>query len=102
MLNSFELTILGSNSAVPAFGRHPSSQVLSLEGNKFLIDCGEGCQLQMSTISSEANLTTYSYPTSMEIITSVFWQINTLNLNGREAALNVYGPPDLKGMLKVS
>ena len=44
---SFELTILGSNSAVPAFGRHPSSQVL-VRRQQISHDCGEGCQLQMS------------------------------------------------------
>src|SRR5205809_7611030 len=41
------LTILGNNSAVPAFDRHPTSQVITIDGNLFLVDCGEGTQIQM-------------------------------------------------------
>jgi ribonuclease Z len=42
------LTILGNNSAVPAFDRHPTSQVVTLDGGLFLVDCGEGTQIQMT------------------------------------------------------
>lgn len=41
------VTILGNNSAVPAFDRHPTSQVVTINGNLFLVDCGEGTQVQM-------------------------------------------------------
>src|ERR1043166_8436102 len=41
------VTILGNNSAVPAFDRHPTSQVVTTDGNLFLVDCGEGTQIQM-------------------------------------------------------
>ena len=41
----FEVTILGSNSAVPAHGRHPTSQVLNIHNRLSLIDCGEGTQI---------------------------------------------------------
>ena len=41
------VTILGNNSAVPAFNRHPTSQVVSHDGTNYLVDCGEGTQIQM-------------------------------------------------------
>src|SRR5690606_24640228 len=41
------LTILGNNSAIPAFGRNPTAQVLQTDETAYLIDCGEGTQLQM-------------------------------------------------------
>ena len=41
------VSILGNNSAVPAFDRHPTSQVITIGGNLFLVDCGEGTQIQM-------------------------------------------------------
>src|SRR5689334_20156570 len=41
------VTILGNNSAVPAFDRHPTSQVITMDGTNFLVDCGEGTQIQM-------------------------------------------------------
>ena len=44
---SFEVQILGSNSAMSSHGRHPSSQILKILQNTFLIDCGEGTQFQL-------------------------------------------------------
>jgi ribonuclease Z len=41
------VTILGNNSAVPAFNRHPTSQVVTQDGTNYLVDCGEGTQIQM-------------------------------------------------------
>ena len=41
------VTILGNNSAVPAFNRHPTSQVVTRDGVNYLVDCGEGTQIQM-------------------------------------------------------
>ncbi|MBL7726621.1 MAG: MBL fold metallo-hydrolase, partial [Dinghuibacter sp.] len=43
----FNVTILGNNSAVPAYDRHPTSQVVSTNYHTFLVDCGEGTQIQM-------------------------------------------------------
>ena len=42
-----ELYILGSSSATPTRERHPSAQILKIESEKILIDCGEGTQSQM-------------------------------------------------------
>lgn len=44
---SFQLTILGSSSATPTSKRHPTAQYLSFHDRNFLIDCGEGTQMQM-------------------------------------------------------
>lgn len=44
---SFQLTILGSSGAIPAYGRLPSAQYLVIHNRHFLIDCGEGTQFQL-------------------------------------------------------
>jgi ribonuclease Z len=44
---SFNVTILGSSGALPAFGRFPSCQLLEIQNRYFLIDCGEGAQIQL-------------------------------------------------------
>jgi ribonuclease Z len=44
----FELTILGTSSSQPAYGRFPSCQILQCGNNLYMIDCGEGSQMQMS------------------------------------------------------
>ncbi len=43
----FELTILGSSSAMPTSEKYPTAQVLKVLGRFFLIDCGEGTQHQL-------------------------------------------------------
>ncbi len=43
----FQLTILGSSSAMPTSKRYPTAQVLNVLGRFFLIDCGEGAQHQI-------------------------------------------------------
>lgn len=42
------LTILGNNSAIPAYDRSPTAQVLQTSEESYLIDCGEGTQTQMT------------------------------------------------------
>ena len=42
------VTILGNNSALPAYGRHPTAQILTMKEQLMLIDCGEGTQMQLS------------------------------------------------------
>lgn len=44
----FGVTILGNNSAIPAFDRHPTAQVVTMNDQMFLFDCGEGTQMQFS------------------------------------------------------
>jgi len=44
---SFKVTILGSSGAMPAYGRHPSAQLVEIQNRHFLIDCGEGAQMQL-------------------------------------------------------
>ena len=44
---NFKITILGSSGALPAYGRHPSAQLVEVQNKFFMIDCGEGAQLQL-------------------------------------------------------
>ena len=79
-------------------GNHQSSS--SLEGNKFLIDCGEGCQLQMSKYNIKRGKLDHIFISHLRrSYFGLFGLINTLNLNGREVVL-VYGPPALEGMFQ--
>jgi len=45
---SFHITILGSSGALPAYGRHPSAQLVEIQGRHFLVDCGEAAQMQLT------------------------------------------------------
>ena len=50
----FSVTILGSSSALPTETRFPTSQVVSLNESLYLIDCGEGTQIQMRKFGIKA------------------------------------------------
>ena len=44
---TFSLTVLGCNSAIPAYNRNLSAHLLNVNERFFLIDCGEGTQFQL-------------------------------------------------------
>lgn len=46
-MGPFKITFLGSSGALPALGRFPSSQYLNIQNRHFLVDCGEGAQMQL-------------------------------------------------------
>ena len=46
-MEKFEITILGCGSATPGLKHFTSSQVLNIREKLFMIDCGEGTQIQM-------------------------------------------------------
>ncbi len=54
-MNAFELTLLGTSSSQPAFDRFPTSQVLRYHNDLYLIDCGEGTQIQLSRYKIKRN-----------------------------------------------
>jgi ribonuclease Z len=49
---SFKITILGSSGALPAYGRHPASQLVEIQNRSFLVDCGEGAQMQLMRLQA--------------------------------------------------
>lgn len=54
-MKEFELTLLGTSSSQPAFDRFPTSQVLRYNNDLYLIDCGEGTQIQLSRYKIKRN-----------------------------------------------
>ena len=49
---SFKITVLGSSAALPAYGRHPASQLIEIQNRSFLVDCGEGAQMQLMRLQA--------------------------------------------------
>ena len=49
---SFKITILGSSGALLAYGRHPASQLIEIQNRSFLVDCGEGAQMQLMRLQA--------------------------------------------------
>jgi len=98
---NFSVKILGSCSAVPAFGRHHSAQLVKYYGSTFLIDCGEGTQLQFQLHKSKLSKLTRIFISHLhgDHFLGLFGLLSTLSLMGRTKQLQVYGPKGLREII---
>ncbi len=94
---SFSLKILGSNSAAPAHNRHQTSQLLAVQNHTFLIDCGEGTQMQLIKYRVKAQKINHIFISHLhgDHYLGLMGLISTMHLQGRTADLFIYGPPGL-------
>ncbi|HOI31577.1 MAG: ribonuclease Z [Bacteroidales bacterium] len=102
-MNPFELTIIGSGSALPMRERHASSQYLHIASRHILIDCAEGTQLRLQELKIS--------PMKLDTILishlhgdhyyGLIGLINSMHLNGRTNPLKIYGPPELINILNL-
>jgi ribonuclease Z len=97
------VTILGNNSAVPAFNRHPTSQVVSYDGNNYLVDCGEGTQIQMIKYKIRRGKISHIFISHLhgDHYFGLVGLINTFNLLSHTQELNVYGPAPLQQIIEL-
>jgi ribonuclease Z len=99
----FAVTILGNNSAVPAFDRHPTSQVVTLEGTNYLVDCGEGTQIQLINYKIRRSKISHIFISHLhgDHYFGLIGLINTLSLLSHQQELHVFGPAPLKEIIEL-
>lgn len=99
----FELTILGSNSATPAYGRNQTSQLLNINEKLYLIDCGEGTQLQLQRYSIKSSRIKYIFISHLhgDHYLGLVGLLSSMHLNGRKEELSLFGPPQLKEIIDI-
>lgn len=99
----FSITILGSNSAVPAHHRHPTAQVLQTLDHTFLIDCGEGTQMQMNTFKIRRSKINHIFISHLhgDHYFGLVGLLTSLGLNHRSADLHIYSPRPLKEIIEL-
>lgn len=97
------VTILGNNSAVPAFNRHPTSQVVSHDGNNYLVDCGEGTQIQMIKYKIRRGKISHIFISHLhgDHYFGLVGLLNTFGLLSHQQALHVYGPAPLQQIIEM-
>lgn len=97
----FGVTILGNNSALPAYDRHPTSQVVTLDQFQFLIDCGEGTQMQLARYKIRRSRINHIFISHLhgDHYFGLPGLITSMGLLGRDAELHLYAPPELKPIL---
>lgn len=102
-----KLTILGCYSATPRAFTNPTSQVLDIKNHIFLIDCGEGTQVQLRRQKIKFARIKHIFISHLhgDHFFGLPGLISTFRLLGREAELHIYGPKGIKEattlMLKV-
>lgn len=95
------LTILGSSSAIPLSNRFPSCQFLNLSDRHFLIDCGEGAQIQLRKNGigfSRINHIMISHLHGDHFY-GLLPLLATMHLLDRQKEVHIYAPPELENSL---
>ncbi|MBO5709674.1 MAG: ribonuclease Z [Bacteroidales bacterium] len=98
---NFTLNVLGTASALPTTERHPSAQVLDVRGRLFMIDCGEGTQMQMRKLKLSFQKIEHICLSHIhgDHIFGLFGFLSTLGLLGRTAPLYIYAPKNFAPIL---
>ncbi|SFQ01156.1 ribonuclease Z [Parafilimonas terrae] len=97
----FGVTILGNNSALPAYNRHPTAQIISLNDQLLLIDCGEGTQMQMNLYKIKRSRINHIFISHLhgDHYFGLPGLITSYGLLGRVTDLHLYAPAPLKDIL---
>ncbi len=98
----FELTILGSGSALPTSLRNTTAQVLNILERFFLIDCGEGSQLQIRKLSLPFSKINRAFISHLhgDHFYGLFGLLSTYNLMGRKKTFYIHAHSDLVQILE--
>lgn len=96
-----KLTILGCYSATPRTLGNTTSQVLEISNHMFLIDCGEGTQVQLRRHSMKFNRIKHIFISHLhgDHFFGLVGLISTFRLLTREADLHIYGPKGIKEVI---
>jgi ribonuclease Z len=100
---TFEVKILGSNSASFAFGRHHTSQLVNSNQNLFLVDCGEATQIQLLRHQVRYSRINHIFISHLhgDHYLGLIGLIFTNHLQGRSDDLHIYGPKGLDEIITI-
>ena len=98
---SLKLTILGCHSATPRVNANPTAQFLEIKNHNFLIDCGEGTQVQLRKYSIKFFKIKHIFISHLhgDHFFGLIGLISTFRLLNRETELHIYAPKGLKEII---
>ncbi|MCC9065871.1 ribonuclease Z [Flavobacterium piscisymbiosum] len=96
-----KLTILGCYAATPRTLTNPTSQVLEIKNKLFLIDCGEGTQVQLRKNKIKFSKINHIFISHLhgDHLYGLIGTISTFSLLGRTTDLHIYGPKGIKELI---
>lgn len=98
-----KLTILGCYAATPRTLTNPTSQVLEIKNRLFLIDCGEGTQVQLRKNKIKFSKINHIFISHLhgDHLYGLIGTISTFSLLGRTTDLHIYGPKGIKELILI-
>ncbi|REG99566.1 ribonuclease Z [Flavobacterium aquicola] len=98
-----KLTILGCYAATPRTLTNPTSQVLEIKNRLFLIDCGEGTQVQLRKNKLKFSKINHVFISHLhgDHFFGLVGLISTFALLGRTNDLHIYGPKGVKEIINL-
>lgn len=99
----FGVTILGNNSALPAFDRHPTAQIVTLNEQLFLIDCGEGTQMQIAKYRIRTGKINYILISHLhgDHYFGLIGFLTSMSLLNREKPIHLFAPKALEAIIQL-
>ena len=101
-METFRVHILGCGSALPTMQHMPSMQVVECRGKLYMVDCGEGAQIQMRRSSLSFDKLGHIFISHLhgDHCFGLIGLISTMGLLGRTATLHIHAPGEMESMLK--
>lgn len=101
-MENFDVHILGCGSALPTLRHFPSCQVVSLRERLYMIDCGEGAQLQLRRSHLKFGRLSRIFISHLhgDHIFGLMGLVSTLGMLGRETPLHIHAPAQLERLLR--
>ena len=101
-MTPFKVYILGCGSALPTLRHNPSSQIVAMRDKQFMIDCGEGTQLQLRRSKINFNKRGHVFISHLhgDHCFGLIGMISSFGMLGRTAPLHIYAHGDLQPILR--
>lgn len=101
-MQPFKVYILGCGSALPTLKHNASSQIVLIRDKMFMIDCGEGTQVQLRRSRINFNKLSAVFITHLhgDHCFGLIGLISTFGMLGRISPLHIYAPKDFFPILQ--
>jgi ribonuclease Z len=100
---SFYIQFLGTGSALPTVNHHPTSQYIFCQNRHFLIDCGEGTQIQLRKRSVKIQKIDAIFISHLhgDHYFGLVGLLSSMHLLGREKSIAIFGPKELEKIVRM-